>query len=94
VLIKPTGRVMKIDRVGRVSIPVDLRKKYDMAESDAVEFLESEEGLLIRKYKPGCIICGNIDCVHVFEVDGSSVKICNSCRRDILAGQLAEKSSR
>lgn len=49
--VKETGIVRRIDDLGRVVISKDLRKKYGIIEGDPLEFFETSEGILIKKYR-------------------------------------------
>lgn len=47
-----TGIVRKIDALGRIVIPQEIRRSQEWPEGTSMEFLISEEGLLVRKYSP------------------------------------------
>ena len=84
--MKSTGIIRRIDELGRIVLPVELRRILDIksckekgssnkSDSDAVEIFVDGEEIILRKYNPGCHCCGNMD--NLVEVMGS--KICNEC---------------
>ncbi|MDA3847421.1 MAG: AbrB/MazE/SpoVT family DNA-binding domain-containing protein [Vallitaleaceae bacterium] len=54
-----TGYVRKVDSLGRITIPADLRKKLSISYDDSVEIFIRDQMLVIRKYAPGDIFTGN-----------------------------------
>ena len=46
------GDEMKMDRLGRVTIPISLRKKYNFAIGEKITVIPTQEGILLRKYNP------------------------------------------
>lgn len=57
--MKATGIVRKIDDLGRIVIPMELRRRYDIAEGDPLEIFTDEENIVLRKYNPqvSCVFC-------------------------------------
>lgn len=77
--MKSTGIVRKVDNLGRVVIPTELRKTLALMEGDPLEIFTDGNKIVLKAYKPGCIFCGEIDGVR--EVAGTL--ICNSCIKKI-----------
>ena len=84
--MKSTGIIRRIDELGRLVLPVELRRILDIksckekgssnkSDSDAVEIFVDGEEIILKKYNPGCHCCGNMD--NLVEVMG--LKICNEC---------------
>lgn len=73
--MKQIGYVSKIDTLGRVVIPKPVRQMFDMEKEDAIEILPKDNGLLIRKYQPVCLFCGEMDNLITHE----GVKVCEEC---------------
>lgn len=63
-MAKATGVVRKIDILGRVVIPKELRTTMGMNDNDPVEFFVADNQVILKKYEPGCIFCGDMDSVH------------------------------
>ena len=58
--MKSTGIVRKVDELGRVVIPIEIRNKFDIAEKDPIEIYVDGSSIILKKYEPNCIFCGNV----------------------------------
>ncbi len=67
--MKSTGIVRKVDELGRVVIPIELRRTLDIAEKDALEIYVDDERIILKKYKP------NMTCVVTGEVSDDNFKL-------------------
>jgi transcriptional pleiotropic regulator of transition state genes len=83
--MKSTGVVRKVDELGRVVIPIELRRTLGIAEKDALEIYVDKEKIILKKYEPACIFCGNADNIHHFR----GKNICLECAR-ALANEIAQ----
>lgn len=77
--MKSTGIVRKVDQLGRIVIPIELRRMLDIAEEDSLEIFTEGEQIILKKYEPACIFCGNAR--DVLNYKGKN--ICKSCLGDI-----------
>ncbi len=75
--MKSTGMVRKMDELGRVVIPMELRRNLNIAEKDALEIYVEGDNIILKKYTPGCFICQEID--NLVIIPDSKVKICPKC---------------
>ena len=57
--MKATGVVRKIDELGRIVMPKELRRTLGMNEGDPVEFFVDGDRVILKKYQPGCVITGS-----------------------------------
>ena len=57
--MKSTGIVRRVDELGRVVIPIELRNKFGIAEKDPIEIYVDGSSIILKKYEPNCIFCGN-----------------------------------
>jgi transcriptional pleiotropic regulator of transition state genes len=73
--MKSTGIVRKVDELGRVVIPIELRRTLQIEEKDALEIYVDGERIILKKYEPACIFCGNAERVTVFR----DKNICLDC---------------
>ena len=73
--MKNIGYVSKIDTLGRVVIPKPVRKMFNLEKEDAIEILPKDNCLLIRKYQPTCLFCGEIDNV----INHEGIVVCEEC---------------
>lgn len=73
--MKSTGIVRKIDSLGRVVIPIELRKTMELNENDAVEIFTEGSSIIFKKYAVSCVFCGGSKEV----VSYKDKCICNKC---------------
>lgn len=59
--MKATGIVRRVDELGRVVIPKELRRTLGIADGDPLEVFVDGDKIILRKYAPGCCLCGNIE---------------------------------
>ena len=79
--MKATGVVRKIDELGRVVLPIELRRSMDINEKDALEIYVDEDSIILKKYLPTCIFCGSSEDL----TDYMDRKICKNCLENIKA---------
>lgn len=81
---KATGIVRKIDELGRVVIPKELRRVYGIKDGDAMEIFVDNDEIILRKYTPsdGCTLCGSI--ADKYAELGNSARVCPGCAELIL----------
>lgn len=79
--MKTTGIVRKVDELGRIVIPKETREQLYIDIKDPLEiFLDADQAaLILKKYSPGCIFCGDMDEIHNFK----EKVICNQCLNEI-----------
>ena len=73
--MKSTGVVRKVDELGRIVIPVELRRTLSIDIKDPLEIYVEGENIILRKYQPACIFCG--DAKEVQNYKGKN--ICKHC---------------
>lgn len=56
--MKSTGIVRKVDELGRVVIPIELRRTLNIDVKDALEIFMESDTIILKKYEPACIFCG------------------------------------
>ena len=56
--MKSTGIIRKLDELGRIVLPIEIRRNFNLAEKDAVEIFVEGDSIILRKHQPNCIICG------------------------------------
>jgi len=77
--MKATGIVRKVDELGRVVLPIELRRTLDIAEKDALEIYVEGSNIILKKYEPACIFCSNARDI----VDYKGKNICPDCMREL-----------
>ncbi|NMB10182.1 MAG: AbrB/MazE/SpoVT family DNA-binding domain-containing protein [Tissierellia bacterium] len=73
--MKSTGIVRKVDELGRVVIPIELRRTLDIAEKDSLEIYVDGEHIILKKYAPACLFCGQAKDIINFK----GKNICPAC---------------
>jgi len=73
--MKATGIVRKVDELGRIVLPMELRRTLSIQKEDPIEIFVDGESIILRKYEPACIFCGSA--VDVTNVRGKN--ICRKC---------------
>jgi len=73
--MKSTGIVRKVDELGRVVIPIELRRILDIDTKDEIEIFTDSDSIVLRKYKPymTCAVTGEISDDNLTLGDGNLV---------------------
>ncbi len=77
--MKATGIVRKVDELGRIVLPIELRRTLDIMEKDSIELFLDGKLIVLRKYELSCTFCGEKK--NLFPFRGKS--LCQSCVRTI-----------
>lgn len=75
--MKSTGIVRKVDELGRIVLPIELRRTLGIEEKDRIEIFVDGESIILRKYQPACIFCDNAKDI----VNYKGKNICPDCIR-------------
>ena len=77
--MKSTGIVRKIDELGRIVLPKELRRTLDIEEKDPLEIFIEDNTIILKKYQPACMFCGNARDVTTFK----GKNICPACTAEL-----------
>jgi transcriptional pleiotropic regulator of transition state genes len=77
--MKATGIVRKLDNLGRIVIPIELRRNFDIDIKDSLEIFVEGNTIVLKKYEPICTFCGESKDIFTFE----GKNICRDCARKI-----------
>lgn len=77
--MKSTGIVRRVDELGRVVLPIELRRTLEIEERDQLEIMLEDDRIVLRKYQPTCIFCGAE--ADLLEYRGK--RICGKCLKEI-----------
>ena len=77
--MKSTGIVRKVDELGRIVLPIELRRTLDIAEKDTLEIYVEGSAIVLKKYRPTCVFCDSARDVSVFK----GKNICPKCLREL-----------
>ena len=73
--MKSTGIVRRIDELGRIVLPIELRRNFDIGEKDALEIYVDQDAIILKKFSRSCVFCNNAS--DVVEFKGKN--ICLDC---------------
>lgn len=81
--MKSTGVVRQIDKLGRVVIPIELRRNLDIDDKDSLEIYVENDHIILKKYSPACCccFCSNTNVVKSFK----NRNICSSCLAELMS---------
>ena len=74
-IVKSTGIVRKVDELGRIVLPIELRHTLDIEPKDALEIYVDGNTIMLRKYQPACIFCDDAKDVVLFR----GKNVCTNC---------------
>lgn len=77
--MKSVGTVRKIDELGRIVLPIETRKRLELEPKDGVEIFVEQDRIILKKYEPSCIFCGDADNV-IYYMDK---RICKKCLAEL-----------
>ena len=75
--MKSTGIVRKVDELGRIVLPIELRRTLGIEEKGRIEMFVDGESSILRKYQPACIFCDNAKDI----INYKGKNICPDCIR-------------
>ncbi len=76
--MKSTGIVRKLDDLGRIVLPIELRRTLDIADKAPLEIFVEGDSIILRKYEASCVFCGT---AATTEYKGRH--ICDDCLNDL-----------
>lgn len=77
--MKSTGIVRRMDELGRVVIPIEIRNKFDIKVKDPVEIFVDGSTIVLKKYEPNCVFCGGTKDL----VEYNNKLVCSKCSKKL-----------
>ena len=77
--MKSTGIVRKVDELGRIVLPIEMRRTLDIGEKDALAIYVEGSSVILKKYKPSCVFCDATKDITVFK----GKNICPKCLKEL-----------
>ena len=77
--MKATGITRQVDELGRIVIPVELRRTFEINEKDFLEIYVDSNNIILKKYEPLCTFCGSSDDLFTFE----KRNVCKACAKKL-----------
>jgi len=79
--MKSTGIVRKVDELGRIVLPIELRRTLDIAEKDSLEIYTDGTSIVLKKYQPSCVFCDESKDIRAFR----GKNVCTKCVQQLQA---------
>ena len=73
--MKSTGIVRKVDELGRIVLPIEMRRTLGVNTKDALEMYTEKDSLVLKKYSPACVFCGSTE----GNIEYKGKRVCKSC---------------
>ena len=77
--MKSTGIVRRVDELGRIVLPVELRRTLDINIKDELEIFVEQDRIILTKHESACLFCGNTE--KLIEFKGKT--LCEICANKI-----------
>jgi len=77
--MKSTGIVRRVDELGRIVLPIEMRRTLDIGEKDALEIYVEGSSVILKKYKPSCIFCDASKDISEFK----GKNVCPKCLKEL-----------
>ena len=75
--MKSTGIVRKVDELGRIVLPIEIRRTLDIAERDEIEIFMENDRIILQKFEPSCIFCTSSEGLVTYQ----RKHVCSECLR-------------
>ena len=77
--MKSTGIVRKVDELGRIVLPIELRRTLGIEIKDSIEIYVDNSTIILKKYEPTCIFCGESEEIATYK----DKNVCKKCLEGI-----------
>lgn len=84
--MKSTGIIRRMDELGRVVIPIEIRNQFNIVEKDPIEIYVDGSSIILKKFEPNCIFCGNTKNLLTYK----DKLICEKCSTKIGSLKIEE----
>lgn len=77
--MKSTGIVRRVDELGRVVIPIELRRVMGISEKDPIEIFTEGNKIILKKFETSCIFCEATDDIQLYK----DRHVCGNCMKEM-----------
>ena len=77
--MKSTGIIRKVDELGRIVLPIELRRTFDIEEKDELEIYVDNDMIMLKKHELCCIFCGSSKDIFLYK----GKNICHECVKEL-----------
>ncbi len=78
--MKSTGIVRKVDELGRIVLPMELRRTFQLKPRDSIEIYTDNDMIILKKFQRTCVFCNSAE--DVVEYKGKTV--CSDCMAELM----------
>ena len=78
--MKSTGIIRKVDDLGRIVLPIELRRTLDLSERDELEIYMEDDRIILQKFDPSCVFCGSLRGLIQYR----KKNVCQECVKKLL----------
>lgn len=78
--MKAIGIIRKVDELGRIVLPIELRRTLNISEKDYLEIFVEQDQVILKKYEPTCIFCGSSESIIGFK----GKNVCQNCKDEMV----------
>ena len=77
--MKSTGIIRQLDELGRIVLPMEIRKSFDIQKRNPVEIYVENDMIILKKHTQSCTFCDSTENIKEFKTK----HICETCLKDI-----------
>ena len=74
-MVRRTGVARKVDQLGRVVLPAEVRRHFGIRPGDLIEIAVDSDAILLTKVEDRCVFCGGTASLNEF----ASKLVCGEC---------------
>ncbi|WP_124098213.1 AbrB/MazE/SpoVT family DNA-binding domain-containing protein [Ruminococcus sp. Marseille-P6503] len=78
--MKSTGIVRKVDELGRIVLPIELRRTFDLNACDPIEIYTNGDMIILKKFQRTCIFCNSAEDV----IEYKDKTVCSECMAELM----------
>ena len=79
--MKATGMVRKVDELGRIVLPIEMRRTLNIEEKDSIEIYVEGDSIILRKKQDSCVFCGDVHSLILYK----DRTVCSNCLANLKA---------
>lgn len=77
--MKATGIIRRVDELGRVVIPIEIRNQFNIVEKDPIEIYVDNSSIVLKKFEPNCVFCGSTNNL----IEYKNKLVCDNCSKQL-----------
>lgn len=77
--MKSTGIIRRVDELGRIVIPIEIRNQFNIVEKDPIEIYVDNSSIVLKKFEPNCVFCGSTNNL----IEYKNKLVCDNCSKQL-----------